>query len=353
MAKAFIEEDTLTAIGDAIRSKGNTTELLKPSEMAGAIRSMVVGEQVIPDSAFSAYATSYKYYGNNWNWFIEDFGHNIEYHIMAPYLFYGCDQLLEIPMRLETNWQMSFALANCSMLTSLPEITPTFLDNTCYLNNIFSGCRRIREIPDNFFGADAVANDWEKERPAKNFEGARQAIFNACWSLRKLPDLSPAINIEPDATNTLYYNMCDSCYVLDEITNLPVSAGTYNDNMFVNSFKNCYRLKNMTFEKNTDNSAKIANWANLADGVGYTSYSNYIYDYNSGITTGEVRDDATYWRYKDTDYWWASSYHYSRYDKASAVATINSLPDTSAYLATNGGSMEIEEHILTQDRLVI
>lgn len=35
-------------------------------------------------------------------------------------------------------------------------------------------------------------------------------------------------------------------------------------------------------------------------------------------------------------------HYYSRYDKASAIRTINSLPDTSAYLASAGGTNTIK-----------
>ena len=40
--------------------------------------------------------------------------------------------------------------------------------------------------------------------------------------------------------------------------------------------------------------------------------------------------------------WWTMKVEYSRYNHDSAVATINSLPDTSAYLATAGGTNTIK-----------
>lgn len=43
MAKVFIEETTLTSIGDAIREKGNTTELINPLNMADAITNLPSG----------------------------------------------------------------------------------------------------------------------------------------------------------------------------------------------------------------------------------------------------------------------------------------------------------------------
>lgn len=43
MSKGFIEDTTLTAIGDAIRSKNGSTAQYKPNEMAAAINAIVAG----------------------------------------------------------------------------------------------------------------------------------------------------------------------------------------------------------------------------------------------------------------------------------------------------------------------
>jgi hypothetical protein len=64
---------------------------------------------------------------------------------------------------------------------------------------------------------------------------------------------------------------------------------------------------------------------------------------NSGITADkEVKDDATYQALKNDPDWFTQKLEYSRYNHDSAVATINSLPDTSAYLATAGGTNTIK-----------
>lgn len=83
----------------------------------------------------------------------------------------------------------------------------------------------------------------------------------------------------------------------------------------------------------------------LSELVGYTpnQYIGNILNYNSGITEDKrVTDDATYQALKDDPDWWTSNIAYSRYNHDSAVATINSLPDTSAYLAANGGTNTIK-----------
>lgn len=56
----------------------------------------------------------------------------------------------------------------------------------------------------------------------------------------------------------------------------------------------------------------------------------------------EVIDDTTYAALKNDPDWFTCNVAYSRYNHDSAVATINSLPDTSAYLAANGGTNTIK-----------
>ena len=45
---------------------------------------------------------------------------------------------------------------------------------------------------------------------------------------------------------------------------------------------------------------------------------------------------------KNNPDWFTCNFAYSRYNHDSAVETINSLPDTSAYIAANGGTNTIK-----------
>ena len=56
----------------------------------------------------------------------------------------------------------------------------------------------------------------------------------------------------------------------------------------------------------------------------------------------KLKDDASYQALKDDPVSWTSDINYSRYNRISAIETINSLPDTSAYLATAGGTNTIK-----------
>lgn len=133
---------------------------------------------------------------------------------------------------------------------------------------------------------------------------------------------------------------------IDELVNIPLSnkAGVSTSNQFTEIYA-LYRIKNFTFETN-NGQPYVVSWKNqkisLTNDIGYGNRGT-ILNYNSGITADkEVKDAATYEALKNDADWFTVSYQYSRYNHDSAVATINSLPDTSAYLAANGGTNTIK-----------
>ena len=151
------------------------------------------------------------------------------------------------------------------------------------------------------------------------------------------------------AYNVSYYiNGFEYCYALDELINLPIpyTKATWTSNAFNSTFNRCNRLKNITFALNNGVPYTVT-WKNqvidLSNYVGYTNISIKITGYNSGITSSkEITNATTYQALKNDPYWFTMDINYSRYNHDSAVATINSLPDTSAYLATAGGTNTIK-----------
>lgn len=352
MAKAFIEEDTLTAIGDAIRSKGNTTDLLKPSEMAGAIKSMIIGEQVIPDEAFENYTdNSYRFYKGNHTWLIKNHPDLfIEPLKLGAYMFYECGYFLKkLPCKIiiSNRNDLSCAFYNCNYLTEIDAYPELWLSNSNTYNidmdNMFNGCRCLNNLPEDLF-----ANDEAPYTSRGLYSGKRNGIFTACSSLRKLPNLEPLATDAVHSEDSLYNGLAFDCWTLDGITNLPVCSGAYWGNAFMNTVGQCYRLKDFTFAVNADGTPIKAKWAYQlidlggSEAIGYVpqgledmcilSFSNY-----SGITgTTLIEDGADYYHYKNNPNSWTNQLAFSRYNKASAVATINSLPDTSEYVAEQG-----------------
>ena len=173
-------------------------------------------------------------------------------------------------------------------------------------------------------------------------------MFNSCYSLRSAP-----LNLIKSGNPYAYYGysyysygFCN-CYALDELINLPIpyTKATWTSNAFSRTFSYCNRLKNMTFALNNGVPYTVT-WKSqvidLSDYVGYAG-SDVCTQHNSGITADkEVTDDASYQLLKNDPDWFTTNVNYSRYNHDSAVATINSLPDTSAYLAEKGGTNTIK-----------
>ena len=135
------------------------------------------------------------------------------------------------------------------------------------------------------------------------------------------------------------------CYSLDEIVGMNPQTGNIGSNCFYNTFNYDCRVKNIIFATKEGGTPYSANWRgqaiDLSINVGYTDNITYIY--NSGITADkQVTDDATYQSLKNDPDWFTTDVNYSRYNHDSAVNTINSLPDTSAYLASVGGTNTIK-----------
>ena len=150
--------------------------------------------------------------------------------------------------------------------------------------------------------------------------------------------------------SSYFYYGFYACCVLDELINLPIpyTKAKWTSNAFSRTFDLCNRLKNITFALNNGVPYTVT-WKNQIidlsdyDYVGYAGSKNNILNYNSGITADkEVTDDATYQALKNDPDWFTCDVNYSRYNHDSAVRTINSLPDTSAYLATAGGTNTIK-----------
>ena len=211
---------------------------------------------------------------------------------------------------------------------------------------MFYSCKRLRTIPDD------IADTWDwsyLEKETSPYTGNQNYMFEECSSLRSIPmNLIKSGNPNITYMYSYFYNGFYWCFTLDELINLPIpyTKATWTSNAFYDTFSYCTRLKNITFSLNNGVPYTVT-WKNqiidLSSYVGYTSYKPYILDHNSGITADkEVTDDASYQLLKNDPDWWTMDVNYSRYNHDSAVATINSLPDTSAYLATAGGTNTIK-----------
>ena len=396
MAKVFIEETTLTAIGDAIRGKTGKTELIDPANMSTEIAGIETGSgggsEDIPDIVISGSA-QYACAGALAGAFIELYptkvttkeltelsymfynytGEYIPFELnivpsqaRTSYMFYACPNLKATPTidcGHTYSKGMGYMFASSTYLTDVGPVLNAYPDD---MSNMFSYCQSLRELPNDFF------DTWNFEQILSYSYANISSVFANCYSLRAIPTsffekLSPGPRVSFDFYGHLY-QLGYNCYAMDEMTNIPLPHEdvTFSSNLFSNAFGNAARMKKITFATNEDGTPKVRKWSyqylNLSSYVGHTSYSGYVCDYNSGITHDKrVTDDASYQALKNDPDWFTTDTAYSRYNHDSAVETINSLPDTSAgetntivFLgeagsATDGGAI----NTLTEEEIAI
>ena len=342
----------LSAIGDAIREKTGKSEKLTLEQMPVEITSITTGGGGEVEPLVLTGDCKYACAGAMAIKYIDLYGDTVSTKDItdAAYMFYQ-NRNKTIPFEINisgsaSSCQFSNMFHDCINLISLPKLnannrTPSNFDN------MFLGCDALREIPDDYF--DSCNFD-----PIKNSTSAYTynagGMVSGCTSLRKAPStIFKNMNPIGYVSYSYFYRGFSACHNLDELidTPIPYTAATWTSNAFYDFVSLCGRLKRFTFETNEDGTPMVVKWKSqtidLLTHVGYAASKHYILNYNSGITADkEVVDDATYQALKDDPDWFTTNIAYSRYNHDSAVATINSLPDTSAYLATAGGTNTIK-----------
>ena len=348
MSKVLVNESSLTGIANAIRGKNGETTTYKPSEMAAAITAISGGGPDIPDSAFVISGScNYWDYLGKWDSFIDAYKNKWSTSDigLCASMFEG-SQLTEIPFEINfyaTYMPITNMFRNCENMIKLPKLNNLEPSDS---SKLFESCSKLRTIPNDF------TDTWNfsyLDNQTSQFNCNQNNMFYNCYSLRSIPiGLISHGNKHVYYIYSYFYNAFTHCYALDELVNLPIpyTQVTWSNNAFSNTFTYCERLKNITFKKQDDGTPYTVNWRgqviDLVSNVGYAAMKEAILSYNSGITADkEVTDDASYQALKNDPDWWTVDVAYSRYNHDSAVATINSLPDTSAYLASAGGTNTI------------
>lgn len=314
--------DKLSAIGDAIRTKGGTTELLKLDDMPAAITNLPSGgggAEIEPfvlsgdlgnDNGNSLIPKAYEILGK----YITTQDINNIYYAFANF------QGKEIPFSINCSmWSRTHSdsiFMSCSNLETCPEINGLFPGR---LREAFMYCYRLRSFPENF------AANWD-------FSGMHEMTqdmsntFYECYSLRNIPEVLLSNFYTARNSTGPYVGMFFSCYTLNEIRNLGVQPSMSSDS-FWDTFSRCSMLKSLTFTP-----GKTADWSNqtinLSNYVGYAGDPEWIQNYNSGITDNSLKiTDAMRW----DDYYfeqdcWTEDPAYSKYTRVSAEETLQSLP---------------------------
>lgn len=338
MSKVLVNETSLTGIAAAIREKNGETTTYKPNEMAAAIAALEVGGGGIEAPVISGYAedlfryldsTSTSIYSQpKTQWFYDNKSlwenTTTENIIYARNMFSNCEKLEEIPFAInlgETCSACNTMFASDRKLKKIPIING--LRGNCA--ELFSGCWELKEI--NIEDLPNMADG--------TIYGDK--IFYYCQKLRKVsPEVIKALGTDTmNYSNSVLKGLFQQCYCLDEALNLPVrNAEIKGTNQFDNTFQLCYHIKDITFETKIDGSPKEVIWDTQTIDLsmcGYGGIGSYIGN------TKEIKDDATYEQYYNDPDAWTRDVNYSRYDKASALRTIASLP--IVYRETIGGDL--------------
>ena len=362
-----IQDETLTAIGEAIRKKTNTTELLTPIEMAEVIDA--IPDPISIEPIILTGACSYGCAGAVASSYIKNFGNTISTAGLTDtdYMFHQ-STLETIPFDINfdvsTYRRMGSMFNKCNNLKELPKIEYAYPED---MGSLCANCNNLRYIPEDYF------DKWDFSRIHTYAYSGWSGMFMYCYSLRKVPTFL-LNNMWSTATSSFYagYASFSSCYALDEIDGLGVQNATITSNLFSQLISyNFYRIKRFTFATNEDGTPKTANWKgqtiDFSNNIGCFLYaggadtsawsestrnsainSSNITKYNSGITNDKLIYNAeTYEALKnDEDAFCIMSRDdgpkYSRYNRISAVETIKSLPDCSTYIAANGGTNTIK-----------
>ena len=339
--------DKLTAIGNAIRGKTGGTELLTLDGMVTAINGISTGGATLPPEAYMITGNcSYLFMDGKWKWYIDLFGSQVTTNNITNcnYMFSYSRELTNIPFSINGKSSENYISCNgmfqdCDALLTLPALTI----KPYMMSSMFNRAKRIREIPESY----ATTIDFSR---MNSYSSSINTMFADCYSLRTIPSnfLKQCYSTTTSSYSCFYYQAFYSAWCLNEIVGLPIIPAELTSNAFYNTFNNCHRVKNIIFDTNEDGTAKTAQWKDqvidLTEFVGYFSAgnANSMLYYNSGITADKQMTDSNASTLQNDPDWYGIDQNHSRYDNVSAIATINSLPDTSAYIAANGGTNTIK-----------
>jgi hypothetical protein len=261
---------------------------------------------------------------------------------MFNYCYYDIPESLPFDFNFKqgTTASAQYMFSNANGLKHIGNIVNLWFGSSA--EGMFNKCYNLRSLP-NFINAD-----FSKLHTA-TYSCSLSNMFSQCYSLRSIPeDFVKELYNKGSYYTQFTYSGFNYCYTLDEIRGLMFSGDVaFTSNCF--NHEQCYRLKNYIFATQEDGTPYVRSLKNqtinLSSYIGYgiSDASKLTTAYNSGITADkEVTDDATYQALKNDADWFSRKPEYSRYNHDSAVATINSLPDTSAYLATAGGTNTIK-----------
>lgn len=242
---------------------------------------------------------------NKFNWLLEHYTSKLQFNNITDLekAFQNTtikNDISNLTFNLSKKCEISY-MFGYSNLSSYPQIKGEVLS----LSAMFYQCKNGAAIPENFF------NDLTFP---KDIQISCNGIFQYCKNIIKPPSLEVFKKLNLTKTpswhyTNFYYSLFEGSDI-QEVRNLPVvySQSGLNNNMFVSTVK-ASKLSIFTFEPNQT-----------------ALYQNQTLNLSEAGSKNQ---------------WSDSDILKSVYNHTSAVETINSLPDTSAYLEEKGGTNTI------------
>lgn len=346
MSKVLVEEGNLTNIANAIRAKGNTTAVYKPGEMAAAISNLSTSTSTyVPtdeDLTFRNCQSHYLFAGNQLSWLLNNYkDKKIRFTgdcSNTQALFYGCEKEDLSNVIFEDCHSSDPEYGGLGLAELLEQA------KTKYPPKI-KNCN-IKSLVGAFRSATALKTLPSFENCTIAYGGGyiplSQMIVDA-YSLEDVNfDLSKTIKLrDTNAYTGFYKEVIQNCYNLKSVVfSLPsVQESPVTYNQFNNFIASCQRLRHLKF-KNYLPSLQMK--SQVIDMTAYIGFSQQWVDTKYFLTDKEITDDVSYQALKNDPDAWTKDLYYSFYNHDSAVETINSLPDTSAFLAEQGGTNTIK-----------
>ena len=365
MGNVLVNDSSLTAIGNAIREKNESTTKYKPSEMAQAILDIKSGGtypvitideltlsgpmyQLNLEGRLSSFFNKYYDYitFNNATNFenMHQAGHGLE-RAKTPCLadgeFIHCSDLKKVVITdtVSVNDEISSVFSNC---TSLEKIVPPTSNSMWVFDNIgqnlFRECHMLTDLGSNWNLKITTLNNY-----------TQSYTFYNCYSLKTIPDkllIGLATgnydngqytngSASSDAYTHKYEHTFDGCLSLRKLYlsykdwYTSGSSKHINNELFVDSFNRLAMLDTFKFTTRT-----------LAEGYYYCTQSGFTIDltnvgycaneadatileglYGTPVTTKEEYDAQ-----KNNENWWSTNPEYSRFNLNSFKTAIQYLP---------------------------
>lgn len=335
MATVFIDEARLSAIGDAIREKTGDSALLKVAEMPAAIAAIVTGGGGGGDLPAEALVItgdcSNRFANGGWDWFIANYGTQVTTSdITAAENMFYYSEATSIPFDLNFktsstshDFYWMFQRAEAESIGAIRGAKPI------KTASMFEYCSRLRYLP------EFIDCDFSYLHSLSTSDANMAAMFRGCYSLRSVPEslLKELYSNTTSTTRLAIVSMFQNCTNLDEVRGLYPPAVTLTSNQLNATIDGCGRLKEFIFATQADGTPYTRTWSNQTLDLSKCghNHSGSSHFYNSGITTDKCVTSGKTWAALSTDPdWYTNTYRYSRYNRFSAVNTINSLPDCSA-----------------------